>query len=91
MQSMYARVQVRAAKVLLPQDTIVALQALAYYAAFSGATAIDLCLSVSTPTSPLVSQLHINSTNFLNYQSQEVSPAITAGNIWASCSLWYSR
>uniref|UniRef100_H3DHJ9 CD109 molecule n=1 Tax=Tetraodon nigroviridis TaxID=99883 RepID=H3DHJ9_TETNG len=57
------------------QDTIVALQALAYYAAFSGAKAIDLGLSVSTPTSPLVSQLHINSTNFLAYQSQEIDAA----------------
>ncbi|XP_029686839.1 CD109 antigen-like [Takifugu rubripes] len=54
------------------QDTIVALQALAYYAAFSGAKAIDLGLSVSTPTSPVVSQLHINSTNFLAFQSQEI-------------------
>lgn len=54
------------------QDTVVALQALAYYAAFSGARAIDLGLSVSTPTTPVVSQLHINSTNFLAYQNQEV-------------------
>lgn len=77
-------VPVKAAKGSLPQDTIIALQALAYYAAFSGAKAINLGLSVSTPTSPLVSQLHINSTNFLAYQSQEVSPTITAGNIRAS-------
>lgn len=77
-------VHVKASKGSLPQDTIIALQALAYYAAFSGAKAINLGLSVSTPTSPLVSQLHINSTNFLAYQSQEVSPTITTGNIWAS-------
>lgn len=76
------------AKVFLPQDTIIALQALAYYAAFSGAKAINLGLSVSTPTSPLVSQLHINSTNFLAHQSQEVSPTIPVGNVWAS-NVWY--
>lgn len=81
---MYMHVQVKAAEVLLPQDTIVALQALAYYAAFSGAKAINLGLSVSTPMSPLVSQVHINSTNFLAYQSQEVSPPTTVGNIWPS-------
>lgn len=81
---MHVCVHVKAAKGSLPQDTIIALQALAYYAAFSGAKAINLGLSVSTPTSPLVSQLHINSTNFLAYQSQEVSPTITAGNIRAS-------
>lgn len=75
---------VKAAKVSLPQDTIIALQALSYYAAFSGARAINLGLSVSTPTSPLVSQLHINSTNFLAYQSQEVSPTMTVGNISTS-------
>lgn len=75
---------VKAAKGFLLQDTIIALQALAYYAAFSGAKAINLGLSVSTPTSPLVSQLHINSSNFLAYQSQEVSPTTTAGNIRAS-------
>lgn len=70
------RVQVKPANVFLPQDTITALQALAYYSAFSGAKAINLGLRVSTPSSPLMSQLYINSTNFLAQQSQEASPAI---------------
>lgn len=78
---MCVRVQVKPAKALLLQDTIIALQALSYYAAFSGSKAINLGLSVSMPTSPLVSQLHINSTNFLDYQSQEVSPTIATESI----------
>lgn len=73
---MCVRVQVKPANVFLPQDTITALQALAYYSAFSGAKAINLGLRVSTPSSPLMSQLYINSTNFLAQQSQEASPAI---------------
>uniref|UniRef100_A0A3Q4AFB4 Uncharacterized protein n=1 Tax=Mola mola TaxID=94237 RepID=A0A3Q4AFB4_MOLML len=55
------------------QDTIVALQALAYYAAFSGANAIDLRLSVSTSISSVVLKFPINSTNFQASQSQEVT------------------
>lgn len=55
-----------------PQDTVIALQALAYYAAISGANAIDLRLSISDPTSSL-STFHINSSNFLAYQRQEVT------------------
>uniref|UniRef100_UPI0037E7D34F CD109 antigen-like n=1 Tax=Semicossyphus pulcher TaxID=241346 RepID=UPI0037E7D34F len=54
------------------QDTIVALQALAYYAAFSGAHSIDLRLNISAPTST-VSQFSINSTNYRTYQSQEIN------------------
>ena len=55
------------------QDTVVALQALAYYAAFSGANAIDLRLNISAPTSSFVSLFQINSTNYRTYQSQEVA------------------
>ncbi|XP_072220914.1 CD109 antigen-like [Leuresthes tenuis] len=54
------------------QDTVVALQALAYYAAFSGANAIDLRLNISAPTSSFVSLFQINSTNYRMYQSQEI-------------------
>lgn len=55
------------------QDTVIALQALAYYAAFSGSNAIDLRLSISAPTSSFVSLFRINSTNFQAYQSQKVT------------------
>lgn len=51
---------------------MVALQALAYYAAFSGANAIDLRLNLSSPTSSLVSLFSINTTTYRMYQSQEV-------------------
>ncbi|XP_074516319.1 CD109 antigen-like isoform X1 [Sebastes fasciatus] len=54
------------------QDTVVALQALAYYAAFSGANAIDVRLSISDPASSFVSLFAINSTTYLTYQSQEI-------------------
>lgn len=54
------------------QDTVIALQALAYYAAFSGASAIDLRLNISVPASSFVSGFQINSTNYRMYQSQEV-------------------
>ncbi|XP_030575167.1 CD109 antigen-like [Archocentrus centrarchus] len=53
------------------QDTVVALQALAFFAAFSGANAINLRLHVSSPTSSSLFQ--INSTNYRTYQSQEIS------------------
>lgn len=56
----------------LPQDTIVALQALACYAAFSGANAIDLRLRLSDQASSFVSLFHINSSNYLTYQTREV-------------------
>ncbi|XP_041828003.1 CD109 antigen-like [Melanotaenia boesemani] len=52
------------------QDTVVALQALAYYSAFSGANAIDLRFNISSPTSSFVFQ--INSTNYRLRQSQEI-------------------
>ncbi|XP_063354633.1 CD109 antigen-like [Pelmatolapia mariae] len=52
------------------QDTVVALQALASYAAFSGANAINLMVNVSSPESS--SLFRINSTNYRTYQSQEI-------------------
>ncbi|KAM7403885.1 hypothetical protein PAMA_004352 [Pampus argenteus] len=55
------------------QDTVVALQALAYYATFSGANAIDLRLNISVPTSSFVSLFQINSTNYRMYQSREIN------------------
>ncbi|XP_050934300.1 LOW QUALITY PROTEIN: CD109 antigen-like [Lates calcarifer] len=55
------------------QDTVVALQALAYYAAFSGANAIDLRLDVSAPAPMFVSQFSINSTNYRISQIQEIN------------------
>ncbi|KAM9341256.1 CD109 antigen [Symphorus nematophorus] len=55
------------------QDTVIALQALAYYAAFSGANAIDLSLNISAPSSSFVSLFRINSTTYRIYQSQEIN------------------
>lgn len=55
------------------QDTVVALQALAYYAAFSGANAIDLKFNISSSASSFVSLFWINSTNYRDYQSQKVA------------------
>ncbi|KAK2826253.1 hypothetical protein Q5P01_020467 [Channa striata] len=55
------------------QDTVVALQALAYYAAFSGANAIDLRLNITSPGSSLASVFGINSTTYRIYQSQEIN------------------
>ncbi|XP_059208526.1 CD109 antigen-like [Centropristis striata] len=55
------------------QDTVVALQALASYAAISGASAIDLRFNISAPASSFVSLFYINSTNFLTYESREIS------------------
>ncbi|XP_023850526.2 CD109 antigen-like [Salvelinus sp. IW2-2015] len=55
------------------QDTVVALQALSVYAAFSGADAIDLGVEVSTSVSPTVSHFNINSTNYLVHQSKEMN------------------
>ncbi|MED6248546.1 hypothetical protein ATANTOWER_001779, partial [Ataeniobius toweri] len=53
------------------QDTVVALQALAYYAAFSGANAINLKFNISSPVSSSAMLFHINSTNYRVYQSRE--------------------
>ncbi|XP_076605206.1 CD109 antigen-like [Chaetodon auriga] len=55
------------------QDTIIGLQALAYYAAFSGANAINLRLKISDLTSSFESIFHINSTTYGTYQSQEIN------------------
>lgn len=55
------------------QDTVVALQALAYYAAFSGANAIDLKFNISSSNSSFESLFWINSTNYRSYQSQKVA------------------
>ncbi|XP_029316719.1 CD109 antigen-like [Cottoperca gobio] len=55
------------------QDTIVALQALAFYAAFSGGNAIDLRLNISAPASQFASLFSINSSTYLTYQSQEIN------------------
>nr|XP_057946755.1 CD109 antigen-like isoform X2 [Doryrhamphus excisus] len=52
------------------QDTVIALQALANYAAFSGANALDLHLQVSAPASSYM--FSINSTSYLTYQQQEI-------------------
>ncbi|XP_056151328.1 CD109 antigen-like [Lampris incognitus] len=54
------------------QDTVVALQALACYAAFSGADTIDLRLKLSMLASNSVSHFSINSSTYLTYQGQEV-------------------
>uniref|UniRef100_A0A3Q2P6C8 CD109 molecule n=1 Tax=Fundulus heteroclitus TaxID=8078 RepID=A0A3Q2P6C8_FUNHE len=51
------------------QDTVVAFQALAYYAAFSGAGAINLRFNVSSPVSSSVSLFYINPTNYRVYQN----------------------
>ncbi|KAM4540280.1 CD109 antigen-like [Fundulus diaphanus] len=56
------------------QDTVVAFQALSYYAAFSGAGAINLRFNVSSPVSSSVSLFSINPTNYRLYQSQEINP-----------------
>nr|XP_040056472.1 CD109 antigen isoform X1 [Gasterosteus aculeatus aculeatus] len=55
------------------QDTVVALQALAVYAAFSGAVAIDLTLNVSAPASSFESLFSINSATYLTLMSQEIN------------------
>ncbi|XP_031144568.2 CD109 antigen-like [Sander lucioperca] len=55
------------------QDTVVALQALACFSAFSGSNAIDLRLNISAPGSSFVSLFHIDSTNYLTYQSQKIN------------------
>lgn len=51
---------------------MVALEALSFYAAFSGASAIDLRLNVSVPALSLQSPFTINFNNYLKYQTLEV-------------------
>ncbi|XP_053290845.1 CD109 antigen [Pleuronectes platessa] len=55
------------------QDTVVGFQALSYYAAFSGANAIDLRLNISAPASSFGSLFSINSTTYRMYQRQEIN------------------
>ncbi|KAM4723448.1 CD109 antigen [Anableps anableps] len=55
------------------QDTVVALQVLSYYAAFSGANAISLRFNISSPVSSTSSLFHINSSNYRVYQSREIN------------------
>ncbi|XP_047466391.1 CD109 antigen-like [Mugil cephalus] len=55
------------------QDTVVGIEALSYYAVFSGASAIELRLNVSAPASLFVSTFQINSTNYKNYQTAEIT------------------
>ncbi|XP_023207936.1 CD109 antigen-like [Xiphophorus maculatus] len=57
------------------QDTVVALQVLSYYAAFSGANAINLVVNISSPMSSTASLFLINSTNYRVYQSREINAA----------------
>lgn len=56
------------------QDTIVALQALSWYASLSGSAAIELSVEVVRESSSHVeARFHIDSTNYLLRQSQEVT------------------
>ncbi|KAG7275778.1 hypothetical protein CRUP_005692 [Coryphaenoides rupestris] len=59
------------------QDTVVAIQALALYATFSGASAIELSIQMSTSLTEDVSNFRINSTTYLLYQH---------GVFWVFCS-----
>ncbi|XP_062325530.1 CD109 antigen-like [Osmerus eperlanus] len=54
------------------QDTVIALQALECYAAFSGANAIDISIRVSSPTSLSQNLFFINSTSYMLQQGQEI-------------------
>lgn len=76
--SYYDRIANKRTGCFSPQDTVVALQALARYAAISGSNAIDLRLSISDPASSF-SVFRINSSNFLAYQRQEVTEVARCG------------
>ncbi|XP_030621160.1 CD109 antigen-like [Chanos chanos] len=54
------------------QDTVIALQALSLFAAFSGSQAINLTIGATFTTSHIEANFTINSTNYLLHQSQEV-------------------
>ncbi|KAM9777955.1 CD109 antigen-like [Neosynchiropus ocellatus] len=56
---------------VLDRATVVALQALSYYAAFSGASAINLMVQLTADQS--VSRFHINSSTYLSYHQQEIN------------------
>ncbi|CAN9502286.1 unnamed protein product [Ophioblennius macclurei] len=55
------------------QDTMIAIQALVCYAVNSGADTIDLNLNISAPTSPSASLFRIDSTNYRERQSREMT------------------
>uniref|UniRef100_A0A8C6SG95 CD109 antigen-like n=1 Tax=Neogobius melanostomus TaxID=47308 RepID=A0A8C6SG95_9GOBI len=55
------------------QATVVAVQALAHFAVYSGAFAIDLRLKITSPTTQFMSIYHINSSNYHAYQGQELT------------------
>ncbi|XP_072314147.1 CD109 antigen [Eucyclogobius newberryi] len=54
------------------QDTVVALQALADFTVVSGASAINLNLTITSPTTSFSSVHQINSTNYRMYMSREI-------------------
>ncbi|CDQ59229.1 unnamed protein product [Oncorhynchus mykiss] len=54
------------------QDTVIALQALSEYAAYSGSQLINLHITVNAAPSTTVASFHINYTNYLLYQSREI-------------------
>uniref|UniRef100_A0A672IIA8 CD109 molecule n=1 Tax=Salarias fasciatus TaxID=181472 RepID=A0A672IIA8_SALFA len=55
------------------QDTVVALQALVCYAVYSGADTIELNFNISAPSSSFTSLFHIDSTNYREHQSRELT------------------
>uniref|UniRef100_A0A8K9XLK3 CD109 molecule n=1 Tax=Oncorhynchus mykiss TaxID=8022 RepID=A0A8K9XLK3_ONCMY len=55
------------------QDTVIALQALSEYAAYSGSQLINLHITVNAAPSTTVASFHINYTNYLLYQSREIN------------------
>ncbi|KAI1895828.1 hypothetical protein AGOR_G00110780 [Albula goreensis] len=59
------------------QDTIIALQALSRYTQFSGSEAIDLKIKVSPVGSLTSINFIVDSTNYLQRQSQEIEPENT--------------
>ncbi|XP_061097670.1 CD109 antigen [Conger conger] len=54
------------------QDTIIALQALSWYAGLGSSSAIDLSIKVVHKPSLMEARFHIDSTNYLLRQSQEI-------------------
>ncbi|XP_023147319.3 CD109 antigen [Amphiprion ocellaris] len=56
------------------QDTVVALQALATYAALGGSKDTDISIRVNINTVNTVASFHINQENYLLHQSQQIDP-----------------
>ncbi|XP_063079986.1 CD109 antigen-like [Engraulis encrasicolus] len=54
------------------QDTIIALQALSFYAVFSGSEAINLNIKLASKTSPMETGLKVDSTNYLSRHQKEI-------------------